>query len=85
VDVDGVAAYRLDLACPHARVVVEHDGEECHSDPLARAADEARRTWLRDHGWYVIVVTKESFDAEAAAAWTGELRDVLRERGVNPC
>jgi hypothetical protein len=83
VVIDGRPTYRLDLAYPHARVMVEYDGEEFHSDPVAKAADEARRQWLRDHGWYVIVVTKDSFTAEAVAAWIGELRDVLLERGVN--
>ena len=83
VRVDGVPTYRLDLAYPRAKVLVEYDGEEFHSDPADREADEKRRQWLRDHGWYVIVVTKESFTEEAASEWTGKLRDVLRERGVN--
>lgn len=82
VTVDGVPTYRLDLAYPRARVAVEYDGEEFHSG-AHRARDEARRDWLRDHGWYVVVVTKESFGAESLAAWTSELRAVLRARGVN--
>ena len=80
---DGVPTYRLDLAYPHARVVVEYDGEEFHSSVEQKARDAARREWLRDRGWYVIVVTKQSFTSEALAAWVSELRGVLRERGVN--
>lgn len=83
VNVDGVPTYRLDLAYAKARIVVEYDGEEFHSSSADRIADEARRDWLRRHGWYVIVLTKESFTDEALRAWTNELRGVLRERGVH--
>ena len=78
VVIDGVPTYRLDLAYPHARVVVEYDAEEFHSAPDAKERDRERRTWLRKHGWTVIVVTKESFTAEAVEAWIGELREALR-------
>ena len=81
--VDGVRTYRLDLAYPKAKVAIEYDGEEFHTSPADRRADEARREWLRRHGWHVIVLTKQSFSGEALAAWTSELRDVLRDRGVN--
>ena len=83
VVVDGVQRYRLDLAYPKAKVLVEYDGEEFHTSPEDRDRDEARRELLRRRGWYVIVVTKESFAAEALDLWLRELRDVLRERGVN--
>lgn len=73
----GVPTYRLDLAYPHARIVIEYDGEEFHSSDEDRAADEARRAWLRQHGWTVIVLDKHSFTDEAIRAWTGELRDAL--------
>lgn len=80
---DGVPTFRLDLAYPRAKVLVEYDGEEFHTEPAARERDEQRREWLRRQGWYVIVVTKESFTAEALVCWTRELREVLRERGVH--
>jgi hypothetical protein len=47
-----------------------------------RERDEARRDWLRRHKWHVIVVTKESFTAEACDEWVRELRNVLAERGA---
>ena len=81
--IDGVPTYRLDLAYPRAKVVVEYDGEEFHTGRRNRERDEARWEWLRRHGWYVIVVTKASFTDEAARAWTDELREVLRSRGVH--
>lgn len=81
--IEGVPTYRLDLAYPKARIVVEYDGEEFHTDPAHRAADEARRERLRRHGWHVIVLTKKSFTDEAVRAWTVELRTVLRSRGVH--
>ena len=75
--VDGVPTYRLDLAYPHARVAVEYDGEGFHSSPEQRAHDEARRAWLRAHGWRVIVVTKESFCGEPLRIWIRALREAL--------
>lgn len=75
--VDGVPTYRLDHAYAHARVAVEYDGEEFHTSIEAREHDRARRQWLRDHGWTVIVVDKSSFTAEAADQWIGELRLAL--------
>jgi hypothetical protein len=76
--VEGVPTYRLDLAYPRARVAVEYDGEEFHSSPEARERDRMRRQWLRDHGWTVIVLTKESFAAEAVDLWIAELGSALR-------
>jgi hypothetical protein len=78
VDVDGVPTYRLDLAYPKHRVAVEFDGREFHESPERRDADLRRRTWLRDHGWTVIVVTKNDFTAERVDAWISEIRDALR-------
>lgn len=75
--IGGRPTYRLDFAYPHAKVAVEYDGEEFHSTPEARARDCARRQWLREHGWTVIVLTKDSFTDEAVAEWTGQLRSLL--------
>jgi len=80
VCIDGVPTYRLDLAYPHARIAIEYDGQEFHSRPEDRAADERRRGWLRDHGWIVIVLTKDSFTDEAIIQWIGELRRALAVR-----
>lgn len=80
VMVDGVPTYRLDLAYPHARVAVEYDGEEFHTGAEARKHDRLRRKWLRDHGWTVIVVGKESFTEEAITEWIGALRLALGVR-----
>ena len=77
--IGGVPTYRLDLAYPRARVVVEYDGEEFHSTEEDREADERRREWLENHGWTVIVVTKESFSDAALATWIGEVRVALAE------
>ena len=80
IHVGGRPTYRLDLAYPHARIAIEYDGEEFHSRPEDRAADERRRAWLRDHGWIVIVLTKDSFTEEAIIEWIGELRRTLALR-----
>jgi Protein of unknown function (DUF559) len=76
--VDGVPTYRLDFAYPHARVVVEYDGEEFHSTLEQKAADEARRDWLRRHGWRVVVVTKDNIDDGPTPSWIVELREYLK-------
>jgi len=80
VMVDGVPTYRLDLAYVRAKIAVEYDGEEFHSSASDRLRDEERRAWLRAHGWYVIVLTKDSFVAEAVDVWIRELREVLAVR-----
>jgi len=77
VMVDGIPTYRLDLAYPHARIAIEYDGQEFHSDAESRSRDARRRTWLREHGWIVIVVDKFSFTDEAVAMWIGDLRGHL--------
>jgi hypothetical protein len=77
--IGGVPTYRLDLAYPRARVVIEYNGEEFHTSDEDREADEKRREWLENHGWTVIVVTKESFSDVALAKWIGEVRVALAE------
>jgi hypothetical protein len=77
VSVDGVPTYRLDLAYPHARIAIEYDGEAHHTSPGDRHQDEVRRTWLREHGWRVVVVTRASFSDEAMRGWIGELSRML--------
>ena len=42
-----------------------------------RERDLARRTWLREHGWTVIVLDRHSFAPDAVDAWVSELRDAL--------
>lgn len=81
VTVGGRPTYRLDLAYPHARVAVEYDGREFHEGDERAAADRRRRRWLRDRGWTVIVVDKDSFTPEALSAWLRELREALRLAG----
>jgi len=77
VAVDGVPTYRLDLAYPHAKVAVEHNGEEFHSSSADREADRIRLEWLRAHGWTVIVLTKDDFTPEAIDRWIREIRTAL--------
>ena len=73
---------RLDLAYPRARVLVEYDGEEFHTEPEDREHDRCRRQALRDAGWYVIVVDRTMLSAEGRDLWLRELHQVLRARGV---
>jgi hypothetical protein len=77
VEVDGRPTYRLDLAYPRRRVYVEYDGGEGHSSPEQRAHDRARRRWLRDHGWTVIVVREGDFTGDRLDRWIDEVRAAL--------
>lgn len=76
--VGGQPTYRLDLAYPHAKVAVEYDGREFHEGDEQCELDRRRRKWLRDRGWVVIVVDKDSFTPDALSAWLRELRQALR-------
>lgn len=75
---NGDRLFRLDLAYPLHKVAVEYDGREFHDDDVRREHDRRRRTWLREHGWTVIVVTKDDFTPEAVDRWIQEIRDALR-------
>jgi hypothetical protein len=76
--VGGRPTFRLDLAYPHAKVAVEYDGREFHDSDDQRAADAARRTWLRERGWVVIVLDQDSFAPAAVDLWIAELKTALR-------
>jgi hypothetical protein len=80
VFVDGVPIFRLDLAYPKHKVAVEYDGREFHEGTDNEERDHARRRWLRDHGWTVVVVTKDMFTPEAIDKWIQEIRDALAGR-----
>jgi hypothetical protein len=81
IDVDGVPTYRLDLAYPKQRVAVEYDGEDFHRrTPAQRERDRERRTWLREHGWNVIVIDKDGIRSHDPESWLRELRRALQSR-----
>jgi hypothetical protein len=75
-----VAVWRLDLAYARLKICVEYDGVEFHTSDEQRAHDRRRRKWLRDRGWWVIVVTKDSFSGPAREEWLRELRRKIAER-----
>lgn len=77
--IDGVPVFRLDLAYPELKICVEYDGKEFHGEDQ-KEYDRLRRKWLRDHGWIVIVVTKDDFKGEPLDTWVRELREGIAER-----
>lgn len=81
---DGKRLFRLDLAYPRAKICVEYDGEEFHSSPEQRDYDEQRRSWLRQQGWFIIVLTKTSYTDKAIPEWIGRLRQELQARTRRP-
>jgi hypothetical protein len=79
IDIDGVPTYRLDLAYPRIRVVVEYDGDEFHNRTEEQKRHDAeRRDWLKGHGWTVIVVRNGDFTGAGLDRWLEELRAALR-------
>ncbi len=82
--VDGVPMYRLDFAYVHAKVCVEYDGFDDHlATPDQRAHDAARREWLRQEGWIVIVVRRGDFTGAALDRWLREVRQALATSYTN--
>jgi hypothetical protein len=78
VEEHGVPVFRLDLAYPRHRVAVEYDGLEWHDrTDEQRAADRARRTWLSQHGWIVIVVRRGDLSGAPREAWLRQLSAAL--------
>jgi Protein of unknown function (DUF559) len=77
VMVDGREVVRLDMAYPKHKVAVEYDGREFHESEERRAHDRARRAWLEERGWTVIVVTKDDFTPEAVDVWIARIRRAL--------
>jgi len=78
VEQAGVPTYRVDLAYPRSRVIVEYDGRDFHEGDEQEEHDKTRRAWLRRQGWTVIVVTKKDFKGPALDAWLDELAQALR-------
>ena len=77
---DGRRVYRLDLAYPDLKICVEYDGVDYHSSAEQRAADARRRSWLRERGWWVLIVTKESFAGSALDEWLHQVKAAVRDR-----
>lgn len=78
VEVDGIPTYRIDLAYRRRRIAIEYDGWEAHeSTPELRERTAARRRWLREHGWTVIVVRAGDFTGIALDRWLRQLTDAL--------
>lgn len=80
---DGVPAYRLDFAYRAHRVAIEYDGDEFHSTPEDRERDLARRAWLRDQGWVVVVVRNGDFSGSRLDNWLRRVREALDGRYCN--
>ncbi len=78
VQVDGRPTFRLDMAYPKHKIAIEYDGREFHEGEERRRNDQVRRRWLLDHGWIVIVVTKDDFASDALDGWIDDVRVALR-------
>ena len=84
IEIDGVPTYRLDFAYRRRRVCVEYDGVDAHErTEEQRAHDRARRRWLRDHGWTVIIIRNGDFSGEALERWLDELGAALEPSYTN--
>ena len=77
----GVPRYQLDLAYPKHRIAIEYDGEWHDATAAQRRADQERRTWLRRHGWTVIVVRRGVLGGSTSEPWLQDLRNALQLGG----
>lgn len=76
---DGREVYRLDLAWPDLRIVLEYNGHAVHADRTAE--DEARAEDLRGRGWILVVV--RAADLRDPGRFERELDEAFRRRGVD--
>lgn len=84
IEIGGVPTYRLDLAYPRHRIVIEYDGEQFHDrTEEQKQHDRERRAWLHRNGWTVIVVRNGDFSGPALDRWLRQLRDALRSTYSN--
>lgn len=77
--IDGHEVYRLDLAWPTLRIVVEYDGYEAHVDRAD--ADRQREADLRGRGWIVIRASKK--DLSNLRRVENALREAFTRRGYD--
>ena len=83
VDVQGRTTYWLDMGLAHQAFAAEYDGEAWHSSAEARAHDVARRNWLAQAGWIVLVFrTRDVFGRLQTA--DQRLRAAYREVKLRP-
>ncbi|MHA6624706.1 hypothetical protein ACU61A_04760 [Pseudonocardia sichuanensis] len=76
-DAAGKEIYRLDLAWPQLRIMLEYDGVAAHAGQEEH--DRARRADLERRGWIVVVATLE--DLRAFSRVLAALRSAFRARG----
>lgn len=76
---DGREVYRLDLAWPDLRIVLEYNGHAVHADRVVQ--DEARAEDLRRRGWILIVVWAD--DLRDPGRFERELDEAFQRRGVD--
>ena len=76
----GRELFRLDLAYVKHKICIEYDGREFHDSQRQRQYDEDRRTWLREHGWIVIVARQEDLTPDAMAGLITRVRTALASR-----
>ncbi len=84
-DDSGRGVFRLDIADEATRFAAEYDGEEFHG-PERTGHDAARRRWLEERGWTIVVLTKRDVYDRQDASFTlrAAYLDLLRRRGLTP-
>jgi hypothetical protein len=81
LDDRGVEIYRLDLGVPELKFAAEYDGEEFHTRDEDRDHDDARRSWIRrEGGWIVKVLRRRHLFGPSRNVETILIRGVDRAR-----
>jgi very-short-patch-repair endonuclease len=74
--------FRIDLAYPDARVLLEYDGYREHIDPARFARDRERQNLLVLDGWHVLRFTKVDL-RERPASVAAQIREAISSPRLN--
>ena len=77
---DGWGRMEVDLLCADSRVVVEIDGDQHLSDPLAYRRDRRKDQLLQENGYFVLRFLAEDIGKELDAVLDAILRVLTRRR-----
>ena len=83
VDLSG-RRWRLDFAWPSARLAVEYDGFDWHSDPESLRCDRQKRAALRELGWHVMSIVFDDVRRRPYETVRQIAAEIERERAHSP-
>ena len=80
----GRATFRCDLCWPGARLDVEYQSREVHSNEASRIGDSRRGNALAAMGWRVVGVTNDELDSVVAFGVIAQVIEEALGKGGRP-